>query len=286
MKLKVKVWMGVFLLSVGFCFVDLNAQEKSVVEDTLTWRDITRCTSYGIGSANLYDTYLSPQDYTGTEYSLQRENQHPTRFLSTWKLTQQTLFQGHFSYADNRSEKNTDWAFHAQWEYILYRTLLSTHFRNGNTLTLQAGPGLQGQGGMIYNLANGNNPVAVKVGGDLVASLQLGYRFSLWKRSFLLRYQATAPFIGVHFAPHYGASYYEMFSLGNDEDITSITYPGNQPSIYQHFSLDVPVWRGNMLRASYIWDVKQTDLNELRYHSWSHRFMIGFVHQFYRKPNR
>ena len=62
-----KVWVGVFLLSIGYCFVDLNAQEKVVVEDSLTWRDITRCTSYGIGSGKLYDTYLSPQDALSKE---------------------------------------------------------------------------------------------------------------------------------------------------------------------------------------------------------------------------
>ena len=43
-------------------------------------RYVTRATLYGVGAANMYDTYLSPQEYRGIEFRLSRESMRMTRW--------------------------------------------------------------------------------------------------------------------------------------------------------------------------------------------------------------
>ena len=59
------------------------------------------------------------------------------------------------------------------------------------------------------------------------------------------------------FSPHYGQSYYEIFSLGNSSGVVKFTSLHNQPSLRRMLTADFPVGRAKM-RFAYIWDAQQS----------------------------
>ena len=95
-----------------------------------------------------------------------------------------------------------------------------------------------------------------------------------------LRYQLNLPVMGVMFSPNYQQSYYEIFTLGNHHGVVNFTSVHNQPSMRQLLTLDIPVSR-TTLRIGYMGDFQQSKVNDIRCHTYSHAFMIGFVKNFY-----
>ena len=78
-----------------------------------------------------------------------------------------------------------------------------------------------------------------------------------------LRYQVNLPLMGVMFSPHYGQSYYEIFSLGNSSGVVKFTSLHNQPSLRQMLTADFPMGRAKM-RFAYIWDAQQSHVNDIK----------------------
>ena len=78
---KIIILCGLLLGSVG-----LKAQEaqcsidrKLRADSTNRNRIITRATMYGVGFTNVFDTYLSPQEYKGIDFRISRESMRMTR---------------------------------------------------------------------------------------------------------------------------------------------------------------------------------------------------------------
>ena len=101
----------------------------------------------------------------------------------------------------------------------------------------------------------------------------------------VLRYQVNLPVMGVMFSPHYGQSYYEIFSLGNSNGVIKFTSLHNQPSLRQMLSVDLPIGYTKM-RFSYLADLQQSNVNNIKTHTYSHVFMVGFVKDLYRIRNK
>jgi hypothetical protein len=237
-------------------------------------RLVTRATTYGIGSSSLLDTYLSPLTYTGTEIRVQRESMRHTRWMQG-RLRQQTLFNIGFSLTENPASTGEEWAGTVSWDYsLLYPWKLSER------LTLMAGPQLDIHGGFIYNLRNSNNPAQVLADAHLGASGLAEYRFRIKGHPFTARYQLDVPLLGVMFSPEYGESYYEIFEEEHDGRNVLFVTPLNAPIWRHHLSLDVPLGRWQ-LRLAYRGDIRQSHVNDIKSHQWSHLFMVGFVKQFY-----
>lgn len=64
-------------------------------------RYVTRATMYGVGYTNVFDTYLSPQEYKGIEFRISRETMRMTtlvtamsRFRTFFRQTWHTLTTG------------------------------------------------------------------------------------------------------------------------------------------------------------------------------------------------
>lgn len=100
-----------------------------------------------------------------------------------------------------------------------------------------------------------------------------------------LRYQANLPVMGVMFSPHYGQSYYEIFTLGNASGVVRFTSLHNQPSLRQMLTADFPVGHVKM-RLAYVCDLQQADVNGIQSHAYGHAFMIGFVKELYLLDNQ
>lgn len=233
---------------------------------------LTRATLYGIGTANVLDTYLSPQAYKGVDLRISRESMRMTR---RWKnISQQTFFQANLGYTHNQVDNNNMLSMLANWNYALHY-----QFPIHENLKLLAGGVVDANGGFVYNMRNGNNPAQARAYMNLGASGMAIWKVKLFYCPLTIRYQANLPLAGIMFMPNYGQSYYEIFSLGHAEGVVNFTSLHNQPSLRQMLSVDFPVGKSKM-RISYLWDAQQAKINEIKVHSYSHVFMVGFVKTF------
>lgn len=234
---------------------------------------VTRATLYGAGFTNVFDTYLSPQEYKGVDFRISRETMRMTR-LGGGNVSAQNFLQADVGYTHNRAENNNTLSALANWSYGLhYQLRLTPRFK------LLLGGLFDANGGFVYNLRNGNNPASARAAIDLCASGMAVWQFRLRRTPLTLRYHVNLPLAGMMFSPHYGQSYYEIFSLGNAGGTVRFTSLHNHPSLRQMLSVDVPVGRTTM-RLAYLCDLQQAKVNGLKTHAYSHVFMAGFVKTF------
>ena len=237
-------------------------------------RIVVRSLMAGGGWANVLDTYLSPLEYTGGGARIVFESMQNTRWRQgRWKVQHQVQLQ--YAYTKNPSGSADMHAGLLTYSYaLLYK------FPMAGRLQVLAGPMLDVNGGVVYNQRNSNNPAQAKAYGGLGASGMLAYRFHIGRYPLLLRYQAQLPLLGVMFSPEYGASYYDMFSLGHGSGSVRFTSLHNHPSLRQLLTLDMPIGTG-ILRVGYLCDLQQAKVNGLKTHHYSHDFLLGFVRHLY-----
>ena len=242
-------------------------------------------TMAGGGWASIYDTYLSPYTYTGSNVHLLRETrrelQHPLIHISG--LTFQTLLDVDASFVKSPAKNVDEIAggvrYSLGWLYRLpFLDRLSGTERLGLT-AVHVGPMVSGYVGGIYNERNGNNPAQAKADlmVDFTAMAQLHFR--MFQRSCNLRYQVAVPIFGLSFSPQYGQSYYEAFTLDQHDHNIVFAHFANMPSMRHLLTLDVPLRRNSRttLRVGYAGEFMQSTFNNLRYHSYTHSFMIGLT---------
>ena len=251
----------VFIAAAALLYATASrAQSDTITSDKV----ITNARMAAIGSADILDTYLSPEKYKGVEL---RYISHTTRDSERSRWSRRITHQGSISYADNRSGNGAEMAGAYFFQYAwLYNWRLS-----GNRLNLKAG--------FIYNTRNGNNPAQARAMVNITPTGSADYRFTLAGRPFTARYELNIPLCGLMFSPNYGQSYYEIFSRGNyDRNIVPTTFVCS-PSVRQMLSLDFTIGR-TTLRAGYLCDIQQARVNNLKSHIYTHAFMIGVVRRF------
>lgn len=242
-------------------------------------RYVTRATMYGVGCTNVFDTYLSPQEYRGVDFRVSRETIRMTKLLDG-NISVQSFFQANLGYTHNRADNNNTFSGMVNWNYGLHY-----QFRLTNNFKLLAGALGDFNAGFVYNPRNSNNPASARAYINLDASTMAIWHLKIKNYPFVLRYQANLPVVGVMFAPEKGQSYYEIFTLGNSSGVIQFTSLHNQPSLRQMLSIDLPI-RYSKLRLSYIADLQQSHINEIKTHTYSHVFMVGFVKDMYLIRNK
>ena len=102
------------------------------------------------------------------------------------------------------------------------------------------------------------------------------YRLKIGKKTIPITYEMRIPIIGIMFSPAYGQSYYELFNNGNYDNnivVTSIAIPQ-----YRHqLSIDYPINERTYIRIGYLGDYRQSKPNELKQHTYTNSFLIGFI---------
>jgi hypothetical protein len=230
-------------------------------------------TMIGIGSASLYDTYLSPLEYTGTNFSLLHERLYPTNLLQG-KISMQHLFQINIASTENPAQNASEYKGNLHYDFgMFYR------FRPVRKFRFFAGLQADGLLGGIYNLRNGNNPTAVQAAVNLNLSGMATYGFFIKKQPVNLRWQCTVPALGVLFSPEYGQSYYEL-AMDEDADLVHFASLHNQHRIDNIVSVELPFNRFT-LKLAYENSYYDTQVNSLDTRIVSNTFFIGFSHLFY-----
>ncbi len=235
---------------------------------------VVHATTFGAGHANVFETYLSPLEYTGQSIRIMHERIRMTRLMDG-HVSAQNIFQINASHTKNPAKSATSYAGLVNWSYTLhYQFLLN------DQLKLLFGPMFELNGGAVYNERNSNNPAQAKAYGGFGGSGMLVYKFNIRNCPFILRYQANFPLLNIMFSPEYGESYYEIFSLKNKGNHVLFTSLHNAPSIRQMVTLDFPI-KQSIIRIGYVCDIQQAKVNNLKSHAYSHDFMIGFVKNLY-----
>ena len=144
-------------------------------------RYVTRATMYGVGYTNVFDTYLSPQEYKGIEFRISRETMRMTT-LGDGNVSVQNFFQANLAYTHNRVDNNNTFAGLVNWNYGLHY-----QFRITDNFKLLAGGMGDFNGGFVYNLRNTNNQPALRQ----MLSVDFPIRYTKMRLSYLCDLQQS-----------------------------------------------------------------------------------------------
>lgn len=236
-------------------------------------RQMNEATSFGFGSYQLKDTYLSPFIYRGWGGRILNERITQLQPL----FSRQRIISVDLATTRNPAENVNDFGIFMDYAQAYYY-----HAVDNNDFNILVGSSVYVMGGFIYNTRNGNNPLSAKADINLNLSFMLEYTLWIKKRPVRFRYQGMLPFAGVFFAPHYGASYYEMFNEGNLSDVVAFNSFHNKFDLKNYITIDIPI-HAQTLRLGYMSNYYNSDINNLQTRIFSNTLMIGWVKSFYLK---
>ncbi|MBO4674416.1 MAG: DUF3316 domain-containing protein [Bacteroidaceae bacterium] len=263
---------------------DVNCQLSTV--NCQPNKEVLHSTLFGVGWSNVLDTYLSPYNYKGTDFRIQRETMRMTT-LWNGNVSNQSLIDFNVgfnkSHAGHIDEYAGGFRYSQGWFYnFMGGNIVNPVERSSSRWNFAAGLVLSGYLGGIYIDRSGNNPGQVKADLMMDASGMVTYDMLIARHHYLWRYQVSLPFIGIAFSPHYGESYYEIYTMGNNGHNVVFAYPGNMPSMRHKLTIDIPI-RRYTLRVGYVAQIQQSTFHHLKYHSYTHDFVIGFNKYLYRR---
>lgn len=251
--------------------------QQHVIDTITPERVVVKCSSYGVTYMNNLDTYLSGYNHTGNGLYYSHENFRNAK-TGDYRWKYQTLLTANIG--TTTLHENTELSGMLNYSWSGYHP-----FSINKQLQLLAGAQIQASGGALYIPTNGNNLVSAKLRTALAASGMAIYHIPAKRGDYILRCQLDIPLAGVMFAPEFGQSYYEIFGLGHYEKTITFSHPFNTPSLRTTLSADLPIaWRNKSttIRLSYVADIFQSRVNDIRTHLYTHAFTIGFVKTIYK----
>lgn len=273
-RLRRKICLLLALLAaLPLCATDFNSKIKRAPSHSLM---------LGIGKSNQLDTYLSPLEYTGPQFTLLHDYRRDTAWNNKASFHSILQIDGSATNAWGGSPDCWEGDIHydALWQYHWCPNIW------GSGLTFKFGGGVGTTIGGLYNEHQGNNPANAHFQLRLTAAIGAEYEFRLFHRTFQANYDLDAPLLGTMFSPAYGQSYYEIFERGDYDHNILLTHPANCASLRQRLTLDISLSKTealNFLRIGYLGDIRQAKPNHLVQHQFSHSLIIGFVKYLPRK---
>ncbi len=242
------------------------------------WRGRNIANLFSVGKVSLYEEYLSVLPYDGMVLGWTRDRIALSRRFTP--ISYQSLLQVNLANTTDFSKNGNLW-------YGMLRYHWGSHYKWNplNRLNLYAGMLVGGHVGALYNIRNSNNPAQAKFNMGLSLSGSFSYKFTIRQSDFYLRGQSFWKTIGVTFSPHFGQSYYEIFSLGNRNNLFLFSSFHNTLEINNLITIDYPLsWC--TLRIGYANYFLKSYLNQLQTHLNQHAFLIGFTKEGLRFNNK
>ena len=113
----------------GYLLFALCTRLQAQTDSLQAHRYVTRATMYGVGFTNVFDTYLSPQEYKGIDFRISRETIRMTK-LFDGNVSVQNFFQADVGYTHNRADNNNTFSGLVNWNYGLhYQFRLTENFK-------------------------------------------------------------------------------------------------------------------------------------------------------------
>lgn len=217
---------------------------------------------FGIGTANMYDTYLSPLEYKGISFRVYNEQMRRTTWFD-YQFYKQQIIDLEFAKGDNPAKNATEY-------WILGNYRLGGHYTVYNSDGLRVGIGGLGDfsAGVLYNDRNGNNPASARGYANFNLSAIASYKM----RKMAVRWQIDSPIAGVLCS--YRQSYYEIY-LGNTTNMVYFASLHNQRALRNYLSVDIPI-KNYTIRVGYLGSFYQTKVNGIQTHHYTNTFLIGF----------
>ena len=239
----------------------------------------------GIGPSRILDTYISQEKYSGVgiTYLYIRAGKKPNK---RW----QNNIEHEVDLSKTRDRSHTTSML--EGNYNLYWARLARLATipsppsppskpsqpsqpSPPSFLLQAGLAANVNLGFLYDMSTSNNPAQARFALNLMPVGIATYGFNIKQQHFSLRYELNLPLVGLMFSPNYGQSYYEIFSRGNyDHNIVPTTFV-SAPNFRQLLTLDWQVSEKWAVRVGYLGNYQQADVNHLKSHIYTHRFVIG-----------
>lgn len=272
MKYSKKIALSIVAACLAMVSQAQVAGDSIVIISCYGGNPTVRSKMFAIGSAKVLDTYLSAEQYSGLELRFVSQLRKPIRYDSWQKIV---THQGSFCSVKNRADNHNELGGMYQFQYALHYVL-----RPSEPLQFEVGGAVGAHLGFLYNTLGGNNPVQVQAALQLRPSAAASYDFPIFKRQSVLRYEVSAPLVGLMFSPNYGQSYYEIFGRGNyDRNIVPTTL-ASTPSLSHLLTLDFPISKKKprtKLRVGYLGDYRQAKVNNLKFHHYSHLLVLGWT---------
>jgi hypothetical protein len=201
----------------------------------------TKTNTFGYSNLNLIDPYLSPLSYSGNGIQYAHESR---RFLSieNTNISMQHNLDLELAYLLNPAQTSNMIYMDAKYDWGMHY-----HFRPMKGLVLMAGGSWDVDLGYKEVFRNINNPGNVDLATNLNLSGVAMYDIPFCKRILRLKLSVETPIFGWMYVPLAGASYYEMFDIGNLSNVSHISSIINRRGVNPKLTVDIPfrysVWQ-------------------------------------------
>ena len=229
--------------------------------------------SIATGSQREHDSYLTPLLYRGSGYTLMSER---LKYLSLDSDKFSWYNEGIFQIGLLENP-----AGNASMTPFLLRYFFGAHYhiRPVQDMNILVGAMWNMDLGGRLLMRNQNNPYSLNWNTNLWFSAMGYYHLHLWKRTFTFREHFAMPFAGVMFSPNYMQTYYEIFVLGDTDNIIRFTSFGERLAWRNKISVDVPV-SFCTFRFGFLAERSVTNVNLLETRSTNLSFLTGLVYNF------
>jgi hypothetical protein len=218
------------ILSFLIIVLNLNAQNAENKKYLLT----NYLNTTEVSALSLTDPYLSPLKYSGIGVSYNTEN---SRFLTAENsfLSRQNKLKLQAGLLLNPRNTAAMMNIGMNYGWGMYY-----HFRINKDFQLLAGGLWDADFGFKYLDRNVNNPVNLDLATNLNLTGKAKYDLPFRRKTLQLQLEVQTPVMGCMFVPLGGASYFEMFQLGNLTDAFHFSSLYNKRGLNTKFVVEVP----------------------------------------------
>lgn len=246
----------------------LSAQASSESTDSAVVRPVLSAINLELGVDAVANTYLSPLTYKGRLAAIGCERMQVLKALNG-RLTGVGGARIELGRTFNDAHTSVMWnvAFRP-WYSVLWMHRMGAW-------QIGAGPRTELELGALYQIMNGNNPVAARAAATLGATGMAAWNVKLGRLPVTFRYMPSMPLWGAFFSPQYDELYYEIW-LGNRTGLVHAAWPGNFFRLDNLLTADLHLGTTN-LRLGYRCEVFSGKVSGITSRELTHMFVIGIA---------